>query len=96
MVLEGKATRFIAVFGVSNLVISLAPILFSVGWICATYLLFHELGGKRAGLVACTAAAFSNWYVIHFNVYNNGGYAPVYCFGTAALWICARLTSWMS
>jgi hypothetical protein len=87
------AAGMVFLFGVSDLSISLSPILFSIVWVGACFLLYRELAGPVAGLVAAAVAAFSGYFVIWWNVDNNGGYAPVLALGTIALWLCARIAN---
>ncbi len=84
------AAALFRVFGFSMLSLSLSPILFSIGWIAGTYLLFTELLGRRAGLAAALVLAIPGWQTLWYNIASYGGYPGAFCFGTWALWLCLR------
>ncbi len=85
------AALLFALFGPSEVALALSPILFSLGWIAATYLLFRELMGERAGLAAALCVALPGWEVLWYNIGSYGGYPAAFCFGTLALWLSVRL-----
>jgi hypothetical protein len=80
-----------SLFGVSTTSLSLAPILFAVGWIAAMHLLFSELLGLRAGLAAALCTAAGGWYTMWFSMGSYGGYSNTFFFGTFFLWLAIRL-----
>jgi len=85
------AALLFKLFGVSELTLSLSPILFSSGWVAGTYLLFSELFGRRSGLASALILAAPGWYVLWYSVGSYGGYPAAFCFGTWALWLCLRI-----
>jgi len=85
------AAGFFALFGVSDLSLSLSAILFSLGWTAATYAVFAELGGRRAGLVAAATTIAPPWTALWYSVLTYGGYPATFCLGTWVLWLCLRI-----
>jgi hypothetical protein len=84
------AAVMFALFGVSTTSLSLSPILFALGWIAATYLLFSELFDPRAGLAAALCTAAAGWYPLWFSMASNGGYPGTFFFGTLFLYFAVR------
>lgn len=84
------AAVFFAIFGVSELVLSMVPIVYSLGWILATFLLFNELWGYSAGLVAGLCIAIPDWDTLWYCIGSYGGYPESFFLGTIALWIAVR------
>lgn len=80
------------IFGPSEFVLSMSPILFSLGWIGATYLLFKELMGVRAGLVAALCVAVPGWVIVWYSIGSYGGYPAAFFLGTMALWLALRIS----
>lgn len=78
--------------GPSEIALSMSPILFSLAWIGATYLLFKELLGTRAGLIAALCIAVPGWHILWYCIGSYGGYPAAFFFGTAALWVVVRIT----
>jgi hypothetical protein len=85
------AAVFFALFGVSDLSLSLSSIAFSLGWIAGTYAIFSEIGGRRAGVVAAATAIVPPWTALWYSVLTYGGYTATFCLGTWALWLCLRI-----
>lgn len=86
------AAALFAVFGVSEFVLSLSPILFSLGWVGATYLLFSELAGdRRVGLAAALCVAVPGWETLWQCIGSYGGYPAAFFLGTLGLWLGVRL-----
>lgn len=83
---------FFAIFGVSELVLSMVPIIYSVCWILATFLLFNELLGYSAGLVAGLCIAIPDWDTLWYCIGSYGGYPEALFLGTIALWLAVRFT----
>lgn len=77
--------------GVSEVSLSMAPILFSLGWMVASYLLFSEWLGRRAGLIAAGVVAFPDFVIMRYCVGTDGGYPTAFMFGTLALWLALRI-----
>jgi hypothetical protein len=75
-------------FGISEVSLSMAPILFSLGWVVASYLLFTEWMGRRAGLVGALVVAFPSFVIMRYCVGTDGGYPTAFMLGTLGLWIC--------
>ena len=84
------AAVMFALFGVSTTSLSLSPILFALGWIAATYLLYSELFDHRAGLAAALCTAAAGWYPLWFSMASNGGYPGTFFFGTLFLYFAVR------
>ena len=78
-------------FGVSEITLSLSPILFSIGWIAGMYMLFKELFGHKAGIACVLVMTVPGWYVIWYSIASYGGYPGAFCFGTWAAWLCFRI-----
>lgn len=90
--LEAYTTAFFfALFGPSTTVLSLAPTLYALGWILATYLLFAEIFGVAGGLAAALSAAACGWYSLWFTMASYGGYPETFLFGTLFLWLVVRI-----
>lgn len=85
------AALLFRIAGPSELTLSLSPILFSLAWIAATFLLFSELGGIAAGLAAALALALPSWDTLWYSVGSYGGYPTAFFCGTLALWLAVRL-----
>jgi hypothetical protein len=85
------AALMFSIFGISTTALSLSPILFTVGWIAATYLLFDELFSARAGLAAALCTAAPGWYSLWFSMGPYGGYSNTFFFGTVFLYLAVRL-----
>lgn len=85
------AAGFFALFGVSDIALSLSAIAFSLGWIAGTYAVFSEIGGRRAGLVAAATAIAPPWLALWYSVLTYGGYTATFCLGTWVLWLCLRI-----
>jgi 4-amino-4-deoxy-L-arabinose transferase-like glycosyltransferase len=81
------AAVFIKLFGMSEFSVACSVILFSLGWIVATYLLIAALFDRRAGLVAATVVSLSGYQIIWYNVASYGGYPVAFFLGTLALWL---------
>lgn len=80
-------------FGVSATTLTLAPILFALGWITAVFMLFRRVTGSLAGGAAAAAcAAFGGYYTVWYTMGAYGGYPGMLLFGTAALVLALRLT----
>ncbi len=86
------AALLFALFGPSEFALSLSPILFSLLWIAATYLLFAELADRRAGLAAAALLAVPSWETVWYSIGTYGGYPAAFAYGTLALWLVARIT----
>ena len=87
------AALMFALFGVSEFTLSLSPILFSLGWIGAMFLVFRELYGVRAGLAAALVTAVPSWEILWYGVGTYGGYPAAFFWGTLCLWLCLRIAS---
>ena len=79
------------VFGVSLAVLQVPPLLFAVGWIAATYLLFTELFNPRAGLAAAACLAVPDRMTAFYSAIPDCSYTPLLFLGTTALWLSARI-----
>lgn len=80
------AAVFFALLGPSSFALSLAPILFGVGWAAAQWLLFRSLFGRAAAWAAFALAAMPGWTVLRVGLNSYGGYTVCYCLGTLAWW----------
>jgi hypothetical protein len=80
-------------FGVSVFTLSLSPILFSLAWIGAVYLLFAEIYDRRIGLIAALVTAVPGWETLWYNIGSYGGYPAALFFGTFALWLQVRIVT---
>lgn len=85
------AALIFLVFGVSEISLSMAPILCSLGWIVATYQLFKAWNGRAAGLVAASIIAIPSHVILRYSVGSDGGYPLAFMLGTLSLWICLEL-----
>jgi hypothetical protein len=85
------AAFFFWILGPSELALSLAPIVFYLGWLVGTYFLFRDLLDNQAGLAAALVLAVPGWYTLWFNISSYGGYPGAFCFGTWTIWICLRI-----
>jgi len=88
----GCALMF-ALFGPTLTAMTLAPILFTVLWMLASYALFQELYGPRAGLAAAAVVAVPGWDMLWYSLASYGGYPTAFFFGTVALWLVVRLVA---
>jgi hypothetical protein len=87
------AALMFKVFGVSVFTLSLSPILCSLAWIGAVYLLFAEIYDRRAGLVAALVTAVPGWETLWYSIGSYGGYPAALFFGTFALWLQVRIVT---
>jgi hypothetical protein len=85
------AAGLFAMFGISEFTLALSPILCSLAWIAATYGLFREEYGSRAGGVAAALMIAPPWEILWYSVGSYGGYPLAFALGTTALWLCLRL-----
>lgn len=85
------AAGLFALFGASEFTLSMSAILFSLGWIVATWLLFREGYGPWAGIAAALTIALPGWTILWYCVATYGGYPAAFLLGTVALWICVRI-----
>ncbi len=85
------AAIMVAIFGFSELAVSLSPILFAVLWIFASYLLFKEIKDHHTGLIAALCTACSGYYVFYYSISPYGGYPVIFALGTLVLWLTTRL-----
>lgn len=87
------AALMFAVFGVSTTVLALAPILFSVALIVATYFLFREIsvGERWVSFAAALSVAASSVHGLWYTLATYGGYPEYLFFGTMYLWLSLRL-----
>lgn len=81
------AALMFSIFGVSTFSLSLAPILFALGWIFTTYLLFTKLYGQRGGIAAALCVAVPGWYGLWFSMGSYGGYSVLYFLGTLFIYL---------
>ncbi len=90
------AALLFAVFGPGEFTLTLSPILFSLGWIAATFLLFDELLGLAAGVGAALTLSVPTWVTLWYCVGSYGGYPGSLFFGTATLWlsVCVGSRNW--
>jgi len=79
------------IFGISDTVKSCSPILFSLGWIAASYALFTECLNRKAGFAAALVLAFPGWQILWYNIGTYGGYPGAFFFGTMVLWLAVRV-----
>ena len=90
--MESYVAAFLfSVLGISETVKTLSPILFSLGWIAATYALFSECLNRKAGFAASMVLAFCGWQTLWYNIGTYGGYPEAFMFGTLVLWLSVRL-----
>ncbi len=80
-----------ALFGPSLAALHLTPILFTVGWVIFAYLLFRELLDTRVALAAAACVAMPDWVTTHFTTAPYCIQTPLFCLGTAVLWLAARI-----
>ncbi len=73
-----------ALFGPSLFTLSLAPTLFSLFWLAATWWLIRRLYGAGAGLAAVAVFAAPGWHSLWFNLASYGGYPGAFFFGTVS------------
>ena len=85
------AAALFRLFGRSLFTLSLAPILFSLLWIVATWWLIRQLYGTRPALGAAAVLAVPGWYALWFNIAPYGGYPGSFFFGTLAAAVTAFL-----
>lgn len=85
------ASLMFLVFGVSDVSLSLSPILFTLMWIGASYLLFKELFGRSGAIAAALCVAVPGWYAQWFSLATYGGYPGAFFFGTFFLWLAVRM-----
>ena len=85
------ASLMFSLFGASPETLTLAPILFALGWIASMYFLFHELFDHRAGLAAALCTAVAGWFPIWFSLGAYGGYPEYLMLGTLALALSVRM-----
>lgn len=79
------------IFGFSETVKTMAPILYSLVWLLAMYALFTELFGRRVGIAAALTVAFCGWQTLWYNIGTYGGYPETFLFGTLVLWLSVRV-----
>ena len=85
------AALMFSLFGVSNVSLSLSPVLFAVLWIAASYYLFKELFGRKGAIAAALCVAVPGWYAQWFTLAAHGGYPGAFFFGTCFLWLAVRI-----
>ena len=84
------AAFFVSWMGPSILAVSLSPILFSLGWIVAVWMLVRELYGLRAAHAAAAIAAVPPWHVLWYSIGTYGGYPATWFFAAFGLWLVIR------
>lgn len=88
------AALLFAVLGPSTTTLSLSPILFTLAWITATYLLFRDLyEDEKVGLMAALCVALPGWDGLWYSLGSYGGYPAAFFLGTLSLWLVVRLVS---
>ncbi|MDP6522823.1 MAG: glycosyltransferase family 39 protein [Kiritimatiellia bacterium] len=85
------ASLMFLIFGVSDVSLSLSPILFALMWIAASYFLFRELFGRTGAIAAALCVAVPGWYAQWFSLAAHGGYPGTFFFGTFFLWLALRM-----
>ncbi len=78
-------------FGVSIAAQVLPTILFAVGWVGVSYLLFRDLFNRRAGLAAAWIVAVPDWITARYSMIPDCSYSPLFFLVTLALWLCYRI-----
>ena len=63
------AALFFWILGASEMSLSLAPIVFYLGWLVATYCLFTELIDRRVGFCGCVSDCAKNRYLLVLSGY---------------------------
>ena len=81
------AALVFSIFGVSSVSLSMAPVLFTLGWIFTTYLLFAKLFGSIGGIAAALCTAAAGWYGLWFSMGSYGGYSVFFFFGTVFIYL---------
>lgn len=85
------AALMIKLFGFSELHMTLSPILFSQAWIVGTYLLYREVAGRKAGLIAVLVSVFPGYFLFYYNFALSGGYAIILALSVWILWSGVRV-----
>jgi hypothetical protein len=85
------ASVLFALLGPGDVALQLAPLLASVGFAAAAYLLARRLGGARAALVTLALLAAGPPVLTLWNVTPRGGYPEMLLFGTLVLLVAAAL-----
>jgi F5/8 type C domain/Dolichyl-phosphate-mannose-protein mannosyltransferase len=83
---------FFALFGVSDVTLSMGLLPWYVLFSVALYLLVRRCGGPLAGAVAAGLLAFSPPYVQYQQIMPRGDYPETLAFGTWLLWLTLRIT----
>jgi len=85
------AAAMIRLFGFSELILTLSPIVFSLLWIIGTYLLFEEILDWKAGLIGAGAVIFGGYFTWYYSFALSGGYSVILALGTLILWLGIRV-----
>jgi len=85
------AAALFAIFKPGELTLSLSPILFSLGWIAATFFLLEELIGTASAFAGALTIAVPTWVTLWYCIGAYGGYPGSFFFGTVSLWLALRV-----
>ncbi len=83
---------FFALFGVSDVTLSIGLLPWYVLFALALYLLVRRCGGPLAAAVSTWLLAFAPPYVQYQQIIARGGYTETLAFGTTLLWLTLRVT----
>jgi hypothetical protein len=87
------AAPLMLVFGPTRFALNLAPVLFSMLFAYAAYLLAREAAGFRAGVWALAFACFPSCFLVWNVVVARGGYAETLALGTLAAYFALKATA---
>jgi len=83
---------FFALFGVSDVTLSMGLLPWYVLFAVALYLVTRRCGGPLAGAIAAWLLAFAPPYVQYQQIMPRGDYPETLAFGTILLWLALRVT----
>jgi hypothetical protein len=83
---------FFALFGVSDVTLSMGLLPWYVLFAVALYLVTRRCGGPLAGVIAVWLLAFAPPYVQYQQIMPRGDYPETLAFGTTLLWLVLRVT----
>jgi F5/8 type C domain-containing protein/dolichyl-phosphate-mannose-protein mannosyltransferase len=83
---------FFALFGVSDVTLSMGLLPWYVLFAVALYLVTRRCGGPLAGAIAAWLLAFAPPYVQYQQIMPRGDYPETLAFGTILLWLTLRVT----
>jgi hypothetical protein len=84
------AAPLMLLFGKGRFALNMAPVLYSLLFTYACYLIGKYAGGRRTGLWAAAFAAFPSAYLVWTNVVARGAYTETLALGTLAAYFALR------